>query len=57
MLRKLLERIKTFQLRTVIGFSPFEVEIAVAKLKEYRLSGTDEIPAELIQAGGESSVR
>jgi hypothetical protein len=27
----------------------FEVEIAIAKLKKYKLPGSDEIPAELIQ--------
>jgi hypothetical protein len=31
---------------------PFEVEIATAKLKGYKLPGSDQIPAELIQAGG-----
>jgi hypothetical protein len=30
-----------------------EVEIAIAKLKKYKLPGSDQIPAELIQAGGE----
>jgi hypothetical protein len=34
--------------------SPFEVEIAIAKLKMYKLSGTDQILAELIPAGGET---
>jgi hypothetical protein len=29
-----------------------EVEIAVAKLKKYKSPDSDEIPAELIQAGG-----
>jgi hypothetical protein len=33
--------------------SPFEVEIAIAKLKSYKSPGSDQIPAELIQAGGE----
>jgi hypothetical protein len=33
--------------------SPFEVEIAIAKLKKYKSPGSDQIPAELIQAGGE----
>jgi hypothetical protein len=32
----------------------FEVEIAIAKLKKYKLSGSDQIPVELIQAGGET---
>jgi hypothetical protein len=34
--------------------SPFEVEIAIAKLKRYKLPGSDQIQAELIQAGGET---
>jgi hypothetical protein len=29
------------------------MEIAIAKLKRYKSPGSDEIPAELIQAGGE----
>jgi hypothetical protein len=29
------------------------VEIALAKLNKYKSSGSDQIPAELIQAGGE----
>jgi hypothetical protein len=33
--------------------SPFEVEIAIAKLKTYKSPGSDQILAELIQAGGE----
>jgi hypothetical protein len=33
--------------------SPFEVEIAIAKLKKFKSPGSDQIPAELIQAGGE----
>jgi hypothetical protein len=32
---------------------PFGVEIAIAKLKRYKSSGGNQIPAELIQAGGE----
>ncbi|PNF29495.1 hypothetical protein B7P43_G04553 [Cryptotermes secundus] len=31
----------------------FEVESAIAKLKRYKSPGSDQIPAELIQAGGE----
>jgi hypothetical protein len=31
--------------------SPFEVEIAIAKLKKYKLPGSDQILEELIQAG------
>jgi hypothetical protein len=38
-----------------LGSAPshLEVEIATAKLKKYKSPGSDEIPAELIQAGGE----
>jgi hypothetical protein len=31
--------------------SPFEVEIATAKLRRFKLPGCDQIPAELFQAG------
>jgi hypothetical protein len=34
--------------------SPFEVEIAITKLKRYKSSGSDQIQVELIQAGGET---
>jgi hypothetical protein len=34
--------------------SPFEVEIAIAKLKKYESPGIDEIPGELIQSGREA---
>jgi hypothetical protein len=37
----------------VPGPSRLEVEISIAKLKEYKSLGSDQIPAELIQAGGE----
>jgi hypothetical protein len=37
----------------VPGPSRLEVEIAIAKLKKYKSPGSDYIPAELIQAGGE----
>jgi hypothetical protein len=33
--------------------SPFEFEIAIAKLKRYKSPGSEPIPAELIQARGE----
>jgi hypothetical protein len=31
-----------------------KVEIAIGKLKSYKSTGTDHIPAELIKAGGET---
>jgi hypothetical protein len=37
--------------------SPFEVEIAIGKLIKYISPGSDQIPAELIQAGGETLLR
>jgi hypothetical protein len=37
----------------VPGPSRLEVEIAIAKLKKYKSPDIDQIPAELIQAGGE----
>jgi hypothetical protein len=33
--------------------TPFETEIDIAKLKRYKSPGSDQIPAELIQAEGE----
>jgi hypothetical protein len=38
---------------SVPGPSRLEVEIAIAKLKNYKSPGSDQIPAEQIQAGGE----
>jgi hypothetical protein len=35
------------------GSSRLEVDIAIAKLKKYKLQGSDQIPAKQIQAGGE----
>jgi hypothetical protein len=35
------------------GPSRLEVEIVIAKLKKYKSPGSDQISAELIQAGGE----
>jgi hypothetical protein len=37
----------------VPGSSRLEVEIVIAKLKKNKSPGSDQIPAELIQAGGE----
>jgi hypothetical protein len=36
----------------VPGPSRVEVDIAIATLNKYKLPGSDQIPAELIQAGG-----
>jgi hypothetical protein len=33
--------------------SSFEVEITIANLKRYEVPGSNQIPAEFIQAGGE----
>jgi hypothetical protein len=38
---------------SVHGHSHLEVEIATAKMKKYKSPGSDQIPSELIQAGGE----
>jgi hypothetical protein len=38
----------------VPGPSNLEVEIAIAKLKKYKSPSSDQIPAEIIQAGGET---
>jgi hypothetical protein len=38
----------------VPGPSLLEVEIAIAKLKKSKSPGSDQIPAELIQSGGET---
>jgi hypothetical protein len=38
----------------VPGPSCLQVEIAIAKLKKYKSPGGDEIPAELIEGGGET---
>jgi hypothetical protein len=40
----------------VPGPSHLEVEIAIAKLKKHKSPGSDQIPAELYQAGGETLV-
>jgi hypothetical protein len=38
----------------VLGPSPSEIETVIAKLKRYKLPASDNIPAALIQAGGET---
>jgi hypothetical protein len=38
----------------VPGTSRLEIEIAIAKLKKFKSLGNDQIPAELIKAGGET---
>jgi hypothetical protein len=40
----------------VSGLSLLEIQIAIAKLKKYKTPGSDQITAELIQAGGETFV-
>jgi hypothetical protein len=40
----------------VPGSSHLEIEISIAKLKKYKSPGSDRIPAELYQAGGETLV-
>jgi hypothetical protein len=40
--------------KLVPGPSRFEVEIAIAKLKKYKLPGSDKIPVQLIEARGET---
>jgi hypothetical protein len=36
----------------VPGLSRLDVEIAIAKMKKYKMPGSDVIPAELVLAGG-----
>jgi hypothetical protein len=37
----------------VADLNPYEIEIAIAKLKMFKSPGSYQIPAELIQAGSE----
>jgi hypothetical protein len=39
--------------RLVTGPSPLEVGISIAKLGKYKSPGSDQIPAGLVQVGGE----
>jgi hypothetical protein len=41
----------------VRGLSPSELEIAIVKPKKYKLPGSCQIPAELIETGGETLLR
>jgi hypothetical protein len=43
-----VERLQIHTTELVCGLSPSEVEIAVVKLKKYKLPGSDQISAELI---------
>jgi Holliday junction resolvasome RuvABC ATP-dependent DNA helicase subunit len=43
--------------RLVPELSSFDVEIAIEKLKRHRSSGIDQIPADLIRAGGKHILR
>jgi hypothetical protein len=47
--------VRQIEIHTAEPLVPFEFEIAVAKLKRYKSPGIDQIPAELIQAGGDTS--
>jgi hypothetical protein len=38
---------------SVFDSSPFEVEIAIASVERYKTPGSDQIPAEFVQPGGE----
>jgi hypothetical protein len=50
--------IRQTEIQTAEPFVPepsiSEVEVAISKLKRYKSTGADQIPAELIQAGGET---
>jgi hypothetical protein len=48
------KKVHTAEPLLVLGPSPLEVEIAIAKFKKYKTPGSDQIPTELIQAGGET---
>jgi hypothetical protein len=46
--------VRRIEIRTAVQLVYFEVEIGIAKLKMYKSSGSDQIPAGLIQAEGET---
>jgi hypothetical protein len=50
--------IRQTEIQTAEPFVPepsmSEIEVAIRKLKRYKSPGADQIPAELIQAGGET---
>jgi hypothetical protein len=54
-----LEGIRQTEIHTAEPFVPepsgAEVEVAIRKMKRYKAPGSDQIPAELIQAGGETA--
>jgi hypothetical protein len=50
---KFIRQIKIHTAELLPDPSSFEVEIAIAKLKRYKSPGSDQIPAKLIQAGGD----
>jgi hypothetical protein len=53
-----IDDVRQIEIHTVGPLVPvpslFEVEIAIVKLKIFKSPGSDHIPAELIQAGGET---
>jgi hypothetical protein len=48
-----VKQIEVHMAEPLVPGPSLEVEIVIAKLKKYRSPGGDQIPAELIQAGGE----
>jgi hypothetical protein len=49
-----VRKIEVHTVETLVpGPSRLGIEIAIAKLKKYKSPGSDQIPAEMIQAGGE----
>jgi hypothetical protein len=48
-----VRRIEVHMAEPLVSDPSLEVEIAIAKLEKYKSPGSDQISAELIQAGGE----